>query len=388
MILVKPQKIKVKIMNMTKRWYEEKGYDVQNKKELMVDAEDLQNGSHVKVKVQCDYCGEIIEKTFKNYIQNKSRSAVQKDSCANCKYLKTMESNLKQYGVEHSLQRESVIERRLHTNKERFGSSSPLGNEKILEKARNTSLNKYGKEYYMQTEEYKEQVIKTNLINYGTEYAFQAEEIKQKIKETLLDRYGVEYISQSLKIQKKIKQTNIDKYGVDHIFKVPHIAEEAMRKSKKTMYLNGTAPVSNPQKYIHNVLGGELNYPVGNCSLDIAFPQEKIYVEYDGSGHKLSIIFNTLTEEEYERREIKRYYFLKNRGWKNIRIISEKDFLPNEENLQKCFQYAKQQCIENVLNWVELNIDEEKIKTRQTTNDYDFGELLSRYTIKKVVNSQ
>ena len=58
---------------------------------------------------------------------------------------------------------------------------------------------------------------------------------------------------------------------------------------------------SKQQLYIHSLLGGELNYCTGKCFLDIAFLDEKIYLEYDGGGHDLSVKLGNMSKEEFER---------------------------------------------------------------------------------------
>lgn len=91
--------------------------------------------------------------------------------------------------------------------------------------------------------------------------------------------------------------------------------------------------MSAQQLHLHALYGGVLNHPIRSLSVDIAFPDEKIYVEYDGSGHKLSVIFNSITDDEFERREVRRTYALYREGWRCFRIISRRDKLPSDEVL-------------------------------------------------------
>ena len=56
------KKVMIKWEYKTKKWYESKGYIfTQWKDEFEVRVEDLQNGSHVKVNVLCDGCGELLK---------------------------------------------------------------------------------------------------------------------------------------------------------------------------------------------------------------------------------------------------------------------------------------------------------------------------------------
>jgi len=145
-------------------------------------------------------------------------------------------------------------------------------------------------------------------------------------------------------------------------------------KMRKTMYENGTAPKSIQQIYLYNLLNGELNYPIDICSLDIAFPEEMIYCEYDGGGHRLSIILGTETEENFNKRNIKRWYILKNKGWREIRITSEKDFLPSDGVLLEIIKYAKKY-LNTGHSWIKFDIDNKLVESSQFKNTYNYGEL-------------
>jgi very-short-patch-repair endonuclease len=158
---------------------------------------------------------------------------------------------------------------------------------------------------------------------------------------------------------------------------------KSLIKAKVTMYKNQTAPSSMQQRYLCNVVGGELNYPVGICSLDIAFPNEKIYLEYDGSGHELSVKFGTVTKKEIKEKEINRFYFLRKNGWRSIRIISKKDLLPSEEKIIEMFKLGKK-LLKN-RSWVEFNIDTSTVKTSKGELKYNFGELINRYYLEKYI---
>lgn len=126
-------------------------------------------------------------------------------------------------------------------------------------------------------------------------------------------------------------------------------------KIRETLYLNGTAPCSNQQRIIHGLIGGELNYPVDKLSLDIAFPDDKVYVEYDGSGHDLVLKFGAMSENDFIAKEIMRFEFLKSRGWKCVLIKSPKDYLPNEDQIIKDIVNAKKELMNNNLD--EIVVD-------------------------------
>lgn len=86
--------------------------------------------------------------------------------------------------------------------------------------------------------------------------------------------------------------------------------------------------VSKAQRKLHDILGGELNYPVKRFFVDIAFTDRKTCIEYDGSGHDLSVKIGRQTKEEFEQYEKRRTSIICDNGWKIIRLISKTDSLP------------------------------------------------------------
>lgn len=90
-MLVENQIVKIKWSKRNKQWYADKGYVfTQYQDEFLVDINDLTHGSHVKVDVVCDYCGEIVQVAWKDYLHYK----YDKYSCKHCKQRKTSEYNL------------------------------------------------------------------------------------------------------------------------------------------------------------------------------------------------------------------------------------------------------------------------------------------------------
>jgi hypothetical protein len=129
------------------------------------------------------------------------------------------------------------------------------------------------------------------------------------------------------------------------------------------------------QFYIYNLLdNSKLNYNCENKFLDIAFPNEKIYIEYDGSGHNLGVLKNEMSQSEFNLKEIKRYYIVKDAGWKMIRIISVKDKLPADKIILQMISEAKEY-LNTGHSWIKFDIDNNKVINSQGEFDYDFGEL-------------
>jgi len=161
-------KIKIKVSKKNIKHLISKLYDVKLKDIVEIKTEDLNPGSHIKIKVKCDICDKEKELSFQKYIKN-----IKNDNFYAC--------------------------------------SSKCAQEKV----KKTSIKNFGKEYYMQTEEYQKRVKETDAKIYGCHHT-QNKSVKDKIKKTNLKLYGVENVFSSELIKNKIKKTNITKYGVEN----------------------------------------------------------------------------------------------------------------------------------------------------------------------------
>lgn len=82
-MIIPNQIVKAKWTNKYKSFYEEKGYIFTKiGEEFDVKAEDLAQGSHIPIKVKCDYCGNIYSSPYASIV--KGRKNIPKDSCKKC----------------------------------------------------------------------------------------------------------------------------------------------------------------------------------------------------------------------------------------------------------------------------------------------------------------
>lgn len=85
--LILPQEIEVTLCSANILWYEEKGYDIPRRYDktrnrttvprgtkIFVNVLDLQCGSHVRVKIECDYCNTPYDTEYRVYLRNRERS--------------------------------------------------------------------------------------------------------------------------------------------------------------------------------------------------------------------------------------------------------------------------------------------------------------------------
>ena len=194
-------------------------------------------GSHQKVLVKCDYCGDVIYKNYRDYIRDHNDKFG--DACAKCKCKKFEKVCMDKYSCKTNLMCEETKRKIRETNIQRYGGTTPASSESVRDKMRETNLQRYGVDNYSKTQECKEKVAKTNLEQYGHTCYLQSEEGRQK--------------------------------------------------SSNTLCQNGTIKTSKPQMALYNLLldmygDCELNYPIigyfADCFLRInGF---EIDVEYDG----------------------------------------------------------------------------------------------------------
>lgn len=110
------KEIEIKLTGSTIKYYEDLGYyipkhiDKQNRvsvkkgTKIKVKVDDLSHGTHTKVKVKCDYCGEEFEKAYYKYIEQKNKTNIQKDACIKCSSIKSKEVLFDKYGVTQNTQ--------------------------------------------------------------------------------------------------------------------------------------------------------------------------------------------------------------------------------------------------------------------------------------------
>lgn len=308
--------------------YIEKGYSIEtyiNNKgkiavkkntSILVKVEDLKINAPIKIIYSCDYCGKQVEIKYCDYMRHYPNGIKDdKDCCLKCSPLKSKEKLIDRYGVDNPMYLDFAKENLKNTNLKKYGVSVPINSKDYSERIKKENIKKYGVPYYNMTEECKLRIRNTNMKRYGKEYHTQTDEWKDKLKNIIQERYGVDNVSQIGEI--KLKKAN-------------------------TFYKNGTVATSRQQYYLHNILGGELNYSCNTPCLDIAFPNEKIYIEFNGSGHNLNVKLGDLTQEEFDKKELARYYYLRNNGWKCFIINSPRDYLPTEDILISEFNKAKE----------------------------------------------
>jgi very-short-patch-repair endonuclease len=347
------QKIEVGAGGRFTAYYENLGYDVPRyfnkdygkyfvKKgtKILVNIEDLLPTSRARVKIKCDYCEKVYTKNYLDYITWKDKEKVHgiyKDACSPCRGLKQIEIFQTKYGVSNPNKLKSVRNKIDATNLKKYGCINVMGNNEV-----------------------KERLCNTNIKRYGNKMALNNDAVKQKAIRTLQKNTGEKIVNpfESKKLKNKI------------------VANGLKARSER-----GETPTSKQQNYLNVLLQGKLNYPEGNTMLDIAFPNKKIYIEYDGGGHDFAVKVGQTTKESFNKRQRKRDYYLMSLGWKRIRIKSSKDWLPSDDKIKSILDVARAQ-FDSGRSWFEVDIDKGIVRTSKIKRKYEFGEL------RKIFKSQ
>lgn len=162
-------------------------------------------------------------------------------------------------------------------------------------------------------------------------------------KQVNLNKFGCEYPAQNKEIFEKQKKTMMKKYGVENPmesqFFVDKIAETKMKNgttgySGEKFIINGVF-ASRPQVNLSKKINGKVNRYMFGKYIDIVLEEYKVAIEYDGSGHKMSIQRGKKTESEFYANELSFERKLLSHGWKFIRIKNEKDLLLDYDYIEK-----------------------------------------------------
>jgi very-short-patch-repair endonuclease len=364
-MLLEEEYIEVIVNSRTVKYYESLGYEIPKRKNkqnkevfdkgafFKVKVKHLPKQSNKKVPVECDYCGTVFFQSLDNRYKYYGKNNIEKDCCQDCCHEKYKESVMLKYGVDNTTKLKEVQEKIRNTLIEKYDVDCSLKIDIAQQKTKETLIEKYGTTDYWNTEEVKEKTRKTNLERYGVENPLSNKEVREKCKRTTLERYGVDNVNKSKEIRKKIEKTNLERYG----FTTCLLNDEVRKKSMESYHKHNSARFSKQQAYICNLLKGSLNYPVGSFFLDIALLDEKIYIEYDGGGHDLCVKLKKMTREDFEIREKRRYDLLKSEGWKMIRIISEKDYVFEEEDLYRFLEKSKKELAISNIYHVKIDLE-------------------------------
>ena len=166
-----------------KKFYVDKGYIFTFMKDvLVVDVNDLSNGSAAIIEIECDYCHKKYDSVWNKYVNKNKTEIIKKDCCDDCKYEKINETFTEKYGVEKITLIPGAKEKQEETCLEKYGFRNPFQVEEFKEKIYQTNLEKYGAKSFTQTKEYEEKRKQTCLEKYGVENHMMLDEYKDMFR--------------------------------------------------------------------------------------------------------------------------------------------------------------------------------------------------------------
>lgn len=308
--MILDKNIKINWNGSNRKYYESKNYVFTfNGDEFYVKINELQKGSHCKINVKCDICNKEKIITYQNYLINKNNGGYY--SCSEkCSKEKFKQSCIKKYGVENPSQSEEIKNRKIETCLNNYGVVNPSKSINIQNNKIKTNKIKFNCNWPLSNDVIKEKRKINCLKKYGVEHVFQNEKVKEKIKQTCLIKYGVNNISQNDKIKEKVFNTTVEKYGEIWKNNIPKYNPNSI------IYLNLISEKLGISIQ-HALNGGEKK--IIKYWIDGYIDPYKLCIEWDENRHKYQ-----------KEKDIKRDKYLKNKGFKTIRI-KEKDFLNNIE---------------------------------------------------------
>lgn len=339
------QEATIKLHAQLFKYFEDKGYDVPKRKAtghgyyedgmcydssvpITVKVEDLPAGSHQIVEVECDFCHKKFTEEYRIF-----KKSI--DKYGTCACIKCAHNHAAQYYQTHY--------------------SENITNA-------------------FQLDSVKEKIRETFISRYGTDNIASVPEIREKTRKTCLKKYNVPHAGQAKEIIEKRKETCRKRYGGD----APTASEEVKRKVVESFFAKSTKRSSKQQRYICDLYGGILNYPVSYFAADIMLLEDKIVCEVDFSGHDLIVKMGGMSEEEFRQKEIIRGARIKREGYKQIHLISSTDKLPSDEILLEMLDISKQYFKDYPQHsWIEWHIDKGIYRNAENKEGvpYDYGEL-------------
>lgn len=165
-MLIEGQQTTMRWHSRNKEYYESRGY-IYTKMgdEFIVKVEDLPKQSHAWVKVRCDFCGDIVDVKYQNYINRGKGSGGY--ACTKCKHKKAKASVENLYGVSNVFQLDEIIE-----------------------KSKETSLMKYGETSHMKIEPYKTAFAERMCTKFAANGTCPTSKVQVALRDMLVEIYG------------------------------------------------------------------------------------------------------------------------------------------------------------------------------------------------------
>ena len=120
-----------------------KSYSTPRGTKITILIEHLAKGSHEYVEVECDYCGKIIKKMYKEYLRRHDEELG--DCCHKCEGIKYKRTMKEKYGVNHPFEVDEFKQKVKQTNQLKYGCDWQQQNPQVQEKSRIATVVAVGK---------------------------------------------------------------------------------------------------------------------------------------------------------------------------------------------------------------------------------------------------
>lgn len=325
----------VEVGRNSKKHYEEifqKSFQVGDT--LVVNTNEIYPKSRQKIEVVCDYCGNIC---FKQVIdRNNSLKTIEKDCCSKCGHKKISDICFLNYEKINYFQVDDIKDKIKEINLEKYGVEYITQSKEIQSKIKVNNLKKYGDESSSRIDSVKEKAKNTNLKKFGGAPILDAKS-KEKARETCLRKYGVDHHTKSEEVKQKIRSTCLEKYGVEH----PSKNSDVMSKILKSRFDKNGNTTSKPQNELCEILNGTLNFPCERYVIDIFMEKDNIAIEYDGSGHDLSVRMGKVTQKNFDIKEKLKKKTMFRHGYNILTFKSLKDKNLSKQDTLKIYNFCK-----------------------------------------------
>lgn len=252
----------------------------------------LSNGSHTKINVRCDICGNEKQIQYRYYNESKSKYGLYACS-SKCAQFKNKQTNIKKYGVDNVSKSDIIKRKKKNTSLNKYGVDNPFKSYNVKEKIKNGLFEKYGVDNVSKIDFVKEKRKKTNLERYGNEIFVNSEYFYNNvnyfrdiinpeyfilIKNKFKDKHNLELLKISKKENEIIYKLKCDN-GCEHSFEC-----ESDMLSHRIRYNTILCTKCNPKNshtksglekkilsFIKSKYNGEIleNYRINNKEIDI-----------------------------------------------------------------------------------------------------------------------
>lgn len=192
-MLIPNQKIEICITtkNMLS-FYQELYPQLKMRDKIQIPIEQLQKGSCKKIKVKCDICGKIFERSYSNYLLSNHDEILDgiRDTCKKCCHSVASDVYKNRTGYSAPAANPDVQIKKQQKYFLQTGYNNPNQNPEVKQKKRDNYYNKTGYHNPSQNPEVKRKKNETYYINTGYKYCGTSPEDRKKAQDTYYQRTG------------------------------------------------------------------------------------------------------------------------------------------------------------------------------------------------------